>query len=284
MLNIISQEFRDKKYGSIPSPSERTNKEEILFMPHDSFPIFSNYATGGIRSERTPDIIGVFLSYLCDRYEGYGDYDFAAMAGQIAAGQIPREGEKALRVENEDFSRTEWKDVHLTVELKYHRKIEDPVGHWTKEDVMEAGPAKQVTRTTGQPMSNVRTPGAEMATVAHARTTSNVEPATNARLAAIESEPPNIGEAIARKRARVEEDINNDSERPQKIIRRNHVLQANTPINVAPLRPSTNIRPPPSVQCAYYASERLASSFFITHSIVVLIDGMATTFFYPSVH
>ena len=107
MLNSISLEFRDKDYGVIPSPSSRTNKEEIVFVPHDMFPILSDDSSGGLPSERLPDISGVFLSFLCDKNENYESYDLTAMANEVAVMREPKEREQASGNRPVEYPRTE---------------------------------------------------------------------------------------------------------------------------------------------------------------------------------
>ena len=79
MLNSISREFRDKDYGIIPSPRSRNNKEEIVFIPHDMIPIQSDCPSENLPYEHMPDVIGVFLSFLCRQNENYANYDLTTI-------------------------------------------------------------------------------------------------------------------------------------------------------------------------------------------------------------
>ena len=233
-------------------------------MPHDTFPIMSNYSTGGLLCERMPDIIGVFLSFLCEKYQGYGNFDLTRMSSEVAAGRVPNEGEKTSKTGLTKYPRTEWKDIHLTMELKYSKPIYIPKS-WKKEDVLEASNVQETTATS-RPTPSVEAEvnprlAAIRAAISQAQTTAN-----SARI--VESEPAENEDAIARKRPREEEGTTAMSERPRKTSRGS---------DGQPLaREPTQTRPPPDVQCAYYGAERLAASFFITHSIVVLMEGTVT--------
>ena len=264
MLNRISREFRTKVYGSIPSPSSRNNKEEIVFMPHDTFPILTNYSTGDLPCERMPDIIGVFLSFLCEKYEGYENFDLTRMSTEVAEGRIPHEGEKTSKTGVTRYPRTEWKDIHLTMELKCSRPITIPES-WDNKQVLETSNVKATT-VTRQSTPSVKA-------VENTRPAVNPTTISQTQAAPDPVKMPNVGsgspgnvDTNALKRVREEEGTTSKGERPRKSSRGNNGEPSN--------REATITRPPPDVQCAYYGAERLAASFFITHSIVVLIDGM----------
>ena len=232
-------------------------------MPHDTFPIMSDYSTGGLLCERIPDIVGVFLSFLCEKYEGCRNFDLARMSLEVASGRVPNEGEKTSKTGLTKYPRTEWKDIHLTMELKYNNRLISIPKSWKKEDVLEASNVTQEATATRRPTPSVKT-GVNPRLAAIPAAKSQAQKTSNpARI--VESDPVENEGAIARKRPREEEVATAKSERPRKTSRGS---------NGQPIaRETTQPRPPPDVQCAYYGAERLAASFFITHSIVVLIDG-----------
>ena len=256
MLNSISREFRDKDYGIIPSPSYRNNKEEIVFLPYDMFPIMSDDSSGGLPFERLPDIIGVFLSFLCGKNENYEDYDLTAMANEVAVRRVPKEREQASVNRPVEYPRTEWKDIHLSVKLEYEKAIAVPES-WNEEDILKSSDAQG-----SQPIQTVD--ARSSANPAMISTISSFDV-----LPAVVSEPLEKMEINTRKRVREEERVISLDERPRKILRRN----SNQLTNPASCE-SMETRAPPDVQCTYYGKERLSASFTITHCIVVLIEGM----------
>ena len=261
MLNSISREFRHKEYGAIPSPSSRTNKEEIVFVPYDMFPIMSDDSSAGLPCERLPDIIGVFLSFLCGNSENYENYDLTAMANEVAVRRVPKEREQASGNRPVEYPRTEWKDIHLSVKLDYGKATAIPEG-WNKEDILKSSSVQG-----SQSIQTVET-GLNARSAANPATISTISGFDF--LPAVVSEPLEKLEINTRKRVREEEraPISLD-ERPQKIPRRN-----SSPLTNPASCESMETRVPPDVQCTYYGKERLSASFTITHSIVVLIEGM----------
>ena len=260
MLNSISREFRDKDYGVIPSPSSRTNKEEIVFVPYDMFPILSDDPSGGLPCERLPDIIGVFLSFICGKSENYESYDLTAMTNEIAVRRVPKEREQASVNRPVEYPRTEWKDIHLSVKLDYGKATAIPES-WNKEDILKSSSVQG-----SQSIQTVET-GLNARSAANPATISTTS--VFGFLPAVVSEPLEKLEINTRKRVREEERVISLDERPRKILRRNS-SQLTNPASCE----SMETRVPPDVQCSYYGEQRLSASFTITHGIVVLLEGM----------
>ena len=123
MLNILIKTFRDKQYGVMPPPSSTADKEEILFVTNDPKVIESKYLSRDLEeqsSKRKPDIIGVYLSHLREKYEEPRDCGLVTMTEQVAQDNIPK-AEEGLN--NPTYFSTKWNDVRLTWELKRSKAI-----------------------------------------------------------------------------------------------------------------------------------------------------------------
>ena len=252
MLNILIKTFRDKQYGVMPPPSSTADKEEILFVTNDPKVIESKYLSTYQEeqsSKRKPDIIGVYLSHLREKYEEHRDCDLVAMTEAIAQGHIPK-AEEGLN--NPTYPSTKWKDVHLTWELKRSRVI--PLlarKQWNMADLKKKFSAQKPTTRTPKPKApkNPQLPGPT-------RTDSNTA-----------SERGSMGPP---KRPRDEE-----SEQTSNHASKKFRMSADSANAVPPAQKPEKVydKIPTDVQCAYYGAERLAASFAITHSIVILVSG-----------
>ena len=76
ILNIILKEFEDKEYGSLPRPNTHGDKEELVFIPNDPPIIVSEHLEDLVEGKEfyvipkcRPDVVGVFLSHLCEKYK-----------------------------------------------------------------------------------------------------------------------------------------------------------------------------------------------------------------------
>ena len=253
MLNILIKTFRDKQYGVMPPPSSTADKEEILFVTNDPKVIESKYLSTYQEeqsSKRKPDIIGVYLSHLREKYEEHRDCDLVAMTEAIAQGHIPK-AEEGLN--NPTYPSTKWKDVHLTWELKRSRVI--PLlarKQWNMADLKKKFSAQKPTTRTPKPKAP-KNPQLHGPT----RTGSNTA-----------SERGSMGPP---KRPRDEE-----SEQTSNHASKKSRMSADSANAVPPAQKPEKVydKIPTEVQCAYYGAERLAASSAITHSIVILVSGI----------
>ena len=255
MLNTILMEFRDKEYSIIPRPSSHDNKEEIVFLPNDPTVIKSHYLIRDTRNpdvqksfpKRKPDIIGVFLSHLCEKYIGQKGTN---MTEQIGRGSIPKKetGKGAVATN----LRTTWKDIHLTWELKRKSNLKRPAKkEWTVDGVL------------GKPEPQPD-PKAEEAQTTKAGATTSKKP----------GKEPNAKDDSKGKRKRNDnDDDDGDDDDGDDDDKKDHPAKKSRSDSSGKLY---NNGPPPDVQCAYYGAERLAALFSITHSIVILLTGKST--------
>ena len=232
-------------------------------------PIQSNCPSESLPYEHMPDIIGVFLSFICGQNENYANYDLTTMANEVAMRNVPKEREKRSRYPPVEHPCTEWKEMHLSVELKYGKAITVPES-WKEEDILESFDVQEAA------IANQSIPSVE--TEVNARLTAN--PATISTISgfdsllAVVSEPLEKLEINTRKRVREEERVISLDDRPWKIPRRNKDQPTNPASYAGSSCESLRPRAPPDVQCAYYSGQRLGASFTITHSIIVFIEGI----------
>ena len=252
MLNTILMEFRDKEYSIIPRPNSHDNKEEIVFLPNDPTVIKSHYLIRDTRNpdvqksfpKRKPDIIGVFLSHLCEKYREHKYADFSTVVEEIGEGGIPKketgEGAAATNLH------TTWKDIHLTWELKRKLNLKRPAKkEWTVDGVL------------GKPEPQPDPKAEEAQTTKAGATTSKKS-----------GKKPKAKGGPKGKRKRNDNDDDDDGD-----DKKDHPTKKSRSDSSGKLY---NNGPPPDVQCAYYGAERLAALFSITHSIVILLTGELT--------
>lgn len=244
-LNAIQKHFRAKSYPNIPVPEQRAGEEEVIYLPNDPATITSEYMYDN--AHRKPDIIGVFVPYMRERYPALKDYSFDDMAKGIADGNIKAAGldetagtKKASKTpENKDSMK--WIDVHQTWELKVRKVKKDSFQFqqkmWSVDDIRKAfdGTQAQAQKRTNKRKTDAREDeaGAEASSGPSSKKTRSSTTTRSVPLP-FTSTMTTVGETG-------KEDTHDMN---------------------------------PDTQCAYYGLERLSAEWFITHSTVILLTGV----------
>ena len=234
-LNAILREFRGKAYGDIPVPELREN-EEVVYMPNDPATIESSHLKGEriARADRKPDVIGVFVPFFREMFEGnnVADFDFKDVVTEI--------GKTHFSKTKRNFScKPTWKDVQQTWELKNAGKeMKFPVENatWNTGDILNR-PHYQMEEVQAKPEENPAKRGRD-----EEDDTQKPPKKKSCGGSSCVSSLFNEGEGSA-----------------------SGLNMFGPPGNDTTLTPD--------VQCAFYAIERLRAAWFITHSTVMLLTG-----------
>lgn len=212
-MNTILSEYRNKRFGDLPVPSQRVEKEELVFLPNDLVALESGHiAQHSSRSKRRPDIIATYTSTLRHNYEGHEDAEFDDWVQIINDGKEINPSSGTLR----------WLEIHQPWEV-IASGVDDA-------DIPECPEIEK----------------ALLASKSHDRL--NSTQSQNSRKRQSDEESSGRG-----KKARVESEPKPKPFRQQVTDDKFNLL--------------------PDLRCAYYATERLSSAWYILHSIVVQLEG-----------
>lgn len=114
-LNNILSEYRSRKFGDLPIPSQRDDKEELIFIPNDLVNIESDHIAQHLSgSKRSPDVLATFTSNLCEKFDNHKDAEFGKWEELIDEGKVDQASNRGWQ----------WNDIHQPWELLKPRRHE----------------------------------------------------------------------------------------------------------------------------------------------------------------
>lgn len=114
-LNTILSEYRNRKFDDLPIPSQRDDKEELIFIPNDLVNLESDHIAQHLSgSKRSPDVLATFTTNLGEKFHNNKDAEFGKWAQLIDEGKVDQASNRGWQ----------WSDIHQPWELTKPRRPE----------------------------------------------------------------------------------------------------------------------------------------------------------------
>lgn len=233
-------------------PKERRNQEEIVFMRNDPSVIKSEYAYSD--SLRKPDVVATFVPYMQKRFGVLKDYDFEKMIDCIADGSIT-----TTKVDLVDQGDGVGKIARVIGKKLTGRRKTVTAKSTGKTPEAEPEPLQWID--VQQTWELKRTPDVRLKPC-----TDTVWNAEKLGEVTSDSDLPS--------KVKVEKGRDGtDRTAKSKNDSRSEPLPYASGLCTVGAQVTNEPKKDPESQCAYYAIERLSAAWYMTHSIVVMVDG-----------